>query len=94
MGQTPIEFFTRSQNRSIFLDSVSQATKIMLRLIVKLFPFKAIKLFLRFLASLASAIVIVSGYLLFISNNERNEENDSTSNENEVEENNITEESD
>jgi hypothetical protein len=66
----------------------------MLKLIIKLFPFRVIKLFLRLLASLASAIVIVSGYLLFISNNERNAENENAIKENEVDENNATEEFD
>jgi hypothetical protein len=66
----------------------------MLKLIAKLFPVKAIKLFLRFLASLASAIVIVSGYLFFISNSERNEENENVIKESVADDDNPEEESD
>ncbi len=43
----------------------------MLKLTFKLIPFRAIKLLLKLLASLASAIVVVSGYLFFISNIDR-----------------------
>ncbi len=66
----------------------------MLKLIVKLFPFRAIKLFLRFLAALASAIVIVSGYLFFISNSERNEENENAIKESVPDDNDLEEEID
>ncbi|MFH2131389.1 MAG: hypothetical protein ABIK68_13520 [bacterium] len=43
---------------------------------IKLIPFRVVKLFLKFLAALASAIVVVSGYLFFISNNERSRVNE------------------
>ncbi|MBT7155991.1 MAG: hypothetical protein HN945_26390 [Deltaproteobacteria bacterium] len=68
----------------------------MLKLIARLFPLRAIKLFLRFLASLASAIVIVSGYLFFISNNgrDREDENAIDKSEDDDYENELTEESD
>jgi len=44
----------------------------MLKLTIKLIPIRAFKLLLKLLASLASAIVVVSGYLFFVSNMERN----------------------
>ncbi len=50
----------------------------MLKLTFKLIPFRTIKLVLKLLASLASAIVVVSGYLFFISNTEKNRESDFT----------------
>lgn len=43
----------------------------MLKLTFKLIPFRAIKLLFKFLASLASAIVVVSGYLFFVSSIDR-----------------------
>lgn len=48
----------------------------MLKLTIKLIPFRAIKFLFKLLASLASAIVVVSGYLFFISNVERNRDED------------------
>ncbi|NQU65624.1 MAG: hypothetical protein HQ517_15260 [SAR324 cluster bacterium] len=48
----------------------------MLKIISKLIPFRIIKLIFRLMASMASAIVIVSGYLLLVSNDERNRESD------------------
>lgn len=48
----------------------------MLKLTIKLIPFRAIKLLFKILASLASAIVVVSGFLLFVSNIDRNKETD------------------
>ena len=91
MGLTLIEFLDEESKEIIYLHSVSQAITIMLKLIARLFPLRAIKLFLRFLASLASAIVIVSGYLFFISNNGRNAIDKS---EDDDYENELTEESD
>lgn len=46
----------------------------MFRLTAKLIPFRLIKLILKFIASLASAIMVVSGYLFFISNTDRSRE--------------------
>lgn len=48
----------------------------MLKLTVKLIPIRAIKWLLKLLASFASAIVVVSGYLFFVSNVERTRESD------------------
>jgi len=50
----------------------------MLKLTFKLIPFRTIKLIIKLLASLASAIVVVSGYLFFISNAEKNRASDIT----------------
>lgn len=52
----------------------------MLKLTAKLIPIRAIKLLLKFLASLASAIVVVSGYLFFVSNIDSNRDADVTLN--------------
>ena len=48
----------------------------MLKLTIKLIPFRAIKFLLKLLASLASAIVVVSGYLFFVSNVDKSRDAD------------------
>ena len=78
MGQfslANIEASKREKFSSFFGSSLPE-TDVMFKIIRKIFQSRILRIVLRFIGSLASAIILVSGYLHFQNSNMKNKEND------------------